>query len=235
MRESPGEPGKGRAGKRHRTGAKRTSEVGRSGARFPSAKVLEHYEDHYEDPEEDAEDCETEPEPERPDVGRSGARFPSAKVLERYAEPEEEPEPEPPAPRPSPEPRTFAPDFVLVDDGPDHGEEPRTRVRPYVLTRGRTRGARELAIETLVSVRPGARWEGAARHTEYQPVRVICAHPRSVAEVAAGLCVPLGVARVLLSDLAELELVHIHESATAADGRPPMVLMQRVLDGLRRL
>jgi hypothetical protein len=49
------------------------------------------------------------------------------------------------------------------------------------------------------------------------------------------LSVPLGVARVLLSDMAELGLVHIHGTERTAEGRPPMALMRRVLDGLQRL
>lgn len=114
-----------------------------------------------------------------------------------------------------------------ADDGP--------RVRPYVLTRGRTQSSYELALETLVNVRSDADWSKAALGAEYQPVRVLCQRVVSVAEVAAGLSVPLGVARVLLSDMAELGLLHIHGTERTAEGRPPMALMRRVLAGLQRL
>src|SRR6187399_2768902 len=109
------------------------------------------------------------------------------------------------------------------------------RVRPYVLTRGRTHSVFELRLETMVSIRADAKWEGTALSAEYQPVRALCVTPLSVAEVAANLSVPIGVARVLLSDMAELGVMHIHGTERTAEGRPPMALMRRVLDGLNRL
>jgi hypothetical protein len=111
----------------------------------------------------------------------------------------------------------------------------RTLVRPYVLTRGRTQSRRHLAIEALVSTRAGAHWNGARLTGEFRSVRSLCHRPRSVAEVAATLSVPLGVVRVLLDDMAEQGLVTIHDSRVSADGRPAMALMERVLHGLRRL
>ncbi|MDQ0378509.1 DUF742 domain-containing protein [Amycolatopsis thermophila] len=154
-------------------------------------------------------------------------------------EPEPEPLPDPeareefkPSPRPRPEPAAVEPDPAEVLD-PD--EENRLRVRPYVLTKGRTHSAYELAIETLVSVRADAKWTGPALNAEYQPVRAIVDSPRSLAEVAARMSIPLGVARVLLSDMAELGLLHIHGIERTAEGRPPLELMKRVLDGLQRL
>jgi len=111
----------------------------------------------------------------------------------------------------------------------------RTLVRPYVLTRGRTQSRRHLAIEALVSTRAGAHWNGARLSGEFRSVRTLCHQPRSVAEVAATLSVPLGVVRVLLDDMADQGLVTIHDSRVNADGRPAVALMERVLHGLRRL
>lgn len=111
----------------------------------------------------------------------------------------------------------------------------RTLVRPYVLTRGRTQSRRHLAIEALVSTRAGAHWNGARVTGEFRSVRSLCHHPRSVAEVAARLSVPLGVARVLLDDMAEQGLVTIHDTRVNTEGRPAVALMERVLHGLRRL
>lgn len=110
-------------------------------------------------------------------------------------------------------------------------------VRPYVLTSGRTRSRLRLAVETLVSTsRTGAtRGLDWATGTEQRAVIELCVEPRSVAEVAALLGVPLGVARVLLSDLAELGAVVVHDIGTPQDGPPELALMQRVLAGLRRL
>lgn len=109
------------------------------------------------------------------------------------------------------------------------------RARPYVLTRGRTQARRHLAIEALVSTRPEGRWSSARLSGEFRSVRTLCGRPRSVAEVAATLSVPLGVVRVLLDDMADQGLVTIHDTRTASDGRPAMALMEQVLAGLRRL
>ncbi|HWD04640.1 MAG TPA: DUF742 domain-containing protein [Amycolatopsis sp.] len=122
----------------------------------------------------------------------------------------------------------------VADPSPIPG--PRTLVRPYVLTRGRTQGRRYLAIEALVKANADdPRWRGPDVKGEFRIVRSLCLYPRSVAEVAATLTVPLGVARVLLDDMAELGLVTIHAPGATGDGRPAMALMERVLEGLHRL
>ena len=53
--------------------------------------------------------------------------------------------------------------------------------------------------------------------------------------VAALLSVPLGVARVLLGDMAGLGVVTVHQTASSAGSAPDLALMERVLSGLRRL
>ncbi|MCR6487085.1 DUF742 domain-containing protein [Amycolatopsis sp. OK19-0408] len=131
------------------------------------------------------------------------------------------------------EDRLAGPDVEPVIPRQDHA--PRTLVRPYVLTRGRTQSRRHLAIEALVSTRAGAHWNGARITGEFRSVRTLCHRPRSVAEVAATIGVPLGVVRVLLDDMAEQGLVTIHDSRVSTDGRPALALMERVLHGLRRL
>jgi len=103
-------------------------------------------------------------------------------------------------------------------------------VRPYVRTGGRTRPAVDLAIEALVSTAACAPEPTGADH---RAIAALCASPRSVAEIAALLEIPLGVARVLVGDLAQDGGVVVHDTS-GPDG-PDATLMQRVLDGLRRL
>jgi hypothetical protein len=115
-------------------------------------------------------------------------------------------------------------------------EDSTTLVRPYAWTGGRTRGPATLGIETLVSVSPQLpardRWPA---EPHYRTMVELCGTPTSVAEVAALASLPLGVARVLLADLARVGVIRVHENTSAADGRPDLALMERVLDGLRRL
>ncbi len=120
------------------------------------------------------------------------------------------------------------------DSDPDDSTAHRLRARPYVLTKGRTHARPDLAVETLVSTDPTAPWH---RHlgAQHQAVRRLCAQPRSVAEIAATLSVPLGVARVLVSDLADTGFVRVHAAPPTSGGRPGPELMNRVLVGLQRL
>jgi hypothetical protein len=107
-------------------------------------------------------------------------------------------------------------------------------VRPYVLTRGRTRSKFELAVETLVSAVPMAVGDpGPHAAPTTDAILALCREPRSVAEVAAMLGLPLGVARVLLGDLAASGALAVHASTGTAG--PDLALLERVLGGLRRL
>ena len=108
-------------------------------------------------------------------------------------------------------------------------------VRPYTWTRGRTRSGFDLAIETLVSTSARGRAQATSLQVEHRAVAELCEQARSVAEIAALLPVPLGVARVLLGDMAALGVVTVHQTASSAGSAPDLALMERVLSGLRRL
>lgn len=110
-----------------------------------------------------------------------------------------------------------------------------TFVRPYAWTRGRTRTGYSLQIETLVSTSRRGREQLALLQLEHRAVADLCQEARSVAEVAALLKVPLGVAKVLVGDMAGIGLVAVHESGTTHGAVPDLALMERVLSGLRRL
>jgi len=69
-------------------------------------------------------------------------------------------------------------------------------VRPYILTGGRTEPShRELALETVVTTVSGT---DAARMLDHEEAAIVrlCEAYQSVAEIAAHLGIPLGVARV---------------------------------------
>jgi hypothetical protein len=116
-----------------------------------------------------------------------------------------------------------------ADGGP---EAPAASVRAYVWTGGRTRSRHHFEVETLVSAAVPSSGAVAQPH---RTVLELCREPRSVAEVAALLAMPLGVAMVLLGDMTDHGLVVVHEAATGDGGAPSPTLMERVLTGLRRL
>ena len=126
----------------------------------------------------------------------------------------------------------YAPMGTEEDPGPNAGA---SAVRPYTWTRGRTKSGFDLAIETLVSTSQRGRDQYNMLQVEHRAVAELCEQARSVAEVAALLSLPLGVARVLLGDMAGLGIVTVHQTASSAGTLPDLALMERVLSGLRRL
>lgn len=117
---------------------------------------------------------------------------------------------------------------------PAHGAGA-SAVRPYTWTRGRTKSGLDLAIETLLSTSQRGRDQMGMLQVEHRAVAELCEQTRSVAEVAALMSLPLGVARVLLGDMAGLGVVTVHQTASSTGNMPDLALMERVLSGLRRL
>ncbi|GAA3308256.1 hypothetical protein GCM10020295_69850 [Streptomyces cinereospinus] len=58
--------------------------------------------------------------------------------------------------------------------------------------------------------------------------------PQSVAELAAGLDLPIGVVRVLVGDLTDAELVHVTRPVPPAE-LPDESILRDVINGLRAL
>jgi hypothetical protein len=138
-------------------------------------------------------------------------------------------------PRPGP-PRHELPEPELPEpEPPAERDEDVAIVRPYAWTDGRTRPVYDLAVETLVSVGTAGRDPSRIPRYEHRAVAELCHEPRSVAEVAALLTLPLGVARVLIGDMASQGTVVVHQTASTSGDVPDRALMERVLSGLRRL
>lgn len=108
-------------------------------------------------------------------------------------------------------------------------------VRPYARTGGRTRSSLSLPLEALIlTTTLGSSGEHLGQ-PDHREIAILCEDVRSVAEVAALLNVPLGVARVLIADMAGMGLVTVHNSAPPEAGQPELALLERVLTGLRHL
>jgi hypothetical protein len=105
-------------------------------------------------------------------------------------------------------------------------------VRPYAVTGGRTGVLHDLDLITLVVAVDQDAYARIAEPDHALVLRV-CAHPCSVAEVAAHLDQPLGVAKVLISDLIECGLLVC--SSGSQPTAPDLSMMQKVLNGIRNL
>ena len=111
-------------------------------------------------------------------------------------------------------------------------------VRPYAMTRGRTRpqGAK-LDLVTIL-VRTGRMPNEQLRLApEHRRLLQLCARPTTLADLASELDLPLGVTQVLLGDLLHDGLVEVRRQPAAASPteRPDQRLLMRVLDDLRTL
>ena len=118
----------------------------------------------------------------------------------------------------------------------DDADEPQL-VRPYTLTAGRTDSRinlpLEAPIETLAAPQKPPRWPGNDVRGQ---ILTLCADSPSVAEIAAVLSLPLGVARVLIGDLVTQGYLRVHTTlgdSTTDDERRELI--GRTLRGLRAL
>lgn len=211
--------------------------VGLTGARFGGAAGRRLRET---EPSIETEPVAATPPPDedQPIVGQTGARFPDSASRWRDrpgAAPELPVEPVRPivTPASSPDGHRDETEWVVDDAEWVGSEENYDLVRPYARTGGRTVSSENLAIETLISA--SGRAPDPAAAPEHHAILGLCSTPRSVAELAALLSVPIGVARVLLGDMAKAGSVVVHRTMGSVEGKPDLVLMQRVLSCLQRL
>jgi hypothetical protein len=107
-------------------------------------------------------------------------------------------------------------------------------VRPYALTGGRTRPTGDTIdlLATVTSIDSAATRE-LLLEPEYLEVVRRCRQPTPVADLASDLNLPLGVVRILLSDMREHGLITIRPPARTRLTDPQV--LKDVADALRRL
>jgi hypothetical protein len=108
-------------------------------------------------------------------------------------------------------------------------------VRPYAMTRGRTRpdgdGFDLMAIVTVTGRTP---LDTRRLSPEHLQILRICTLPTPVVDVASDIAIPLGVARVLLGDLRDEGLITL-VTVPQTDNGPEEGVLREVLNGLRAL
>jgi hypothetical protein len=119
----------------------------------------------------------------------------------------------------------------------DRRPDPRGQlIRPYSVTRGRTEPVRDIAIEAVLVTTPRGHEAAPRIGRDKRMIADLCdGRALSLAEIASHIRVPLGVARVLVADLANDGLLTLHEPTVAEGYEERMELLESVLSGLRQL
>lgn len=117
-------------------------------------------------------------------------------------------------------------------------------VRPYTITRGRTAPERDdFTLITVLTTREeplderGVPLRPGRLQPEHRAILARCRRPSAVAEVAAGLDLPVSVTKILLADLVGQGLLTARAPLTVARaaGGADRSTLAAVRDGLRRL
>ncbi|KSW30261.1 DUF742 domain-containing protein [Cellulomonas sp. B6] len=123
----------------------------------------------------------------------------------------------------------------------EHVEYEARTVRPYAVTGGRVRSARsDLPLEALVEVMPGAVASTGLTPEKRAIIQHASAGYISVAELSALLHLPLGVVRIIVSDLTDANYVRVHTSQPVEvnTGESPALslsVLESVLNGISAL
>ncbi|WP_228373134.1 DUF742 domain-containing protein [Demequina maris] len=126
---------------------------------------------------------------------------------------------------------------------PHDGEEEAYTVRPYAMTGGRVSAAsKDLPMEALVEATTDPQASSGLTPEKKKILQLAQGQFQSVAELSAHTRLPLGVVRVLVTDLAEVNYLKIHVGGTADDatthdasGGLSLSLLESVLDGIAAL
>ena len=131
----------------------------------------------------------------------------------------------------------------LYDTHPEDDAEDTYAVRPYAVTGGRVSAASaDLPMEALVEAASNPETLRGLTPEKKKILQLATGQYQSVAELSAHTRLPLGVVRVLVTDLAEEKYLTIHTSGTAddeathdANGGLSLSLLESVLDGIAAL
>src|SRR3954452_16730569 len=108
-------------------------------------------------------------------------------------------------------------------------------VRPFAMTRGRSRPGRHGLDMLRRVVEMGGACHDPGGEPVYARILAACQRPVSVAEVSAAVDLPMVVVKVLLSDLIERGELLFRSPPRSQSPQTDRRVLQAVLDGVRNL
>lgn len=120
----------------------------------------------------------------------------------------------------------------VAEHDADMGDETGRLVRPYAMTGGRTGVDTDISLEAQIQASTRASHHLGAYRWEAAKLIDLVETPMALIEIAARLEIPIGVARVLVSDLVDDGAVVVHVPHKSQNYTS---LLERVLDGVRNL
>ncbi|MDT0306385.1 DUF742 domain-containing protein [Streptomyces sp. DSM 44917] len=117
------------------------------------------------------------------------------------------------------------------------GEGAEYLVRPYAVTGGRTSpSGSDFSLITLVATTaPAHSIDRRAEQPELAAILDLCRErPLAIVEIAARLDLPASVVKVLCGDLLGRSMITV-KAPGQGTGAPSVELLERVIDGIRRL
>ena len=118
------------------------------------------------------------------------------------------------------------------DHHPD--SDPGPLVRPYAVTRGRTRPGRT-DIYMITMVLSASSTVPALLSPEHAEILRLAQQPLSVAEVSALMRLPLGVVKVLVSDLVERRFLLASSPYPTTEGDTDVTFLSTILEAVNEL
>jgi len=127
--------------------------------------------------------------------------------------------------------------YLTAGDGlrsPEPDGEGVSRLRPYLLTSGRAEPVDDtLEIEAQVMTTDAGTLAALRLPFEHRDIVRLCMVSMSIAEVAARLRLHIGVARVLVADLADLGYLYVERPSLPNSQNPNLI--ERVIRGLEAI
>ena len=141
--------------------------------------------------------------------------------------------PEPvPAHEPVTEPVPTADAVPAAPEPEEPGDDGARLIRPYAMTGGRTTASADISLETQIQTSTRLNGDASSYRWEAAKILRLAERPMALVELAARAEIPIGVARVVISDLLEEGVVNVQRNVTVTSYTS---LLEKVLDGIRDL